>query len=153
MDEAHRNDLQVGVAPLRITTGLCQNAPLARIRKALPPGPPPQGGGLPPYLQSWRKNLKCSCTLRFQNFLPVCAYLCVAPVCVRTRTGRPPCLQTKSIILTHPQDSDTAPQGQMCRRANLRLSSWHLESEGNHQKLPRSLKVRQAFRAMRANAF
>ncbi len=54
--------------------GLCQNAPLARMRR-------------------WRKNLKCSCTictLRFQNFSP-------------------PCLQTKSIILTHPLDSDTAP--------------------------------------------
>ncbi len=54
--------------------GLCQNAPLARMRR-------------------WRKNLKCSCTtctLRFQNFSP-------------------PCLQTKSIILTQPLDSDTAP--------------------------------------------
>ncbi len=55
---------------------------------------PPSGGG-PPYLQSWRKNLKWSCTtctLRFQNFSP-------------------PCLRTKSIILTHPLDSDTAPRG------------------------------------------
>ena len=55
--------------------GLCQNAPLARMRR-------------------WRKNLKCSCTactLRFQNFPP-------------------PCLQTKSIILTQPLDSGTAPQ-------------------------------------------
>ena len=54
--------------------GLCQNAPLARMRR-------------------WRKNLKCTCTtctLRFQNFSP-------------------PCLQTKSIILTHPQHSDTVP--------------------------------------------
>ncbi len=44
-------------------------------------------------MRRWRKNLKCSCTtctLRFQNFSP-------------------PCLQTKSIILTHPRRS--SPNG------------------------------------------
>ncbi len=70
-----------------------------------PPGPPPSGGGdCHRTSKVGKKNLKCSCTtctLRFQNFSPVSAPACCRQV--RTRTGRPPCLQTKSIILPHPR--------------------------------------------------
>ncbi len=76
----------------------CAFGPYRKGVRKSPLGPPPRGG-FPPYLQSWQKNLKCSCTictLRFQNFSSACCRQ------VRTRTGMPPCLQTKSIILTQP---------------------------------------------------
>ncbi len=93
-DQIHHSD----TAPEKILNSRGGNPP---IRKGPPPqgggiatafrfggyisGPrPPQGGGSPVQMAKKPEMLMYNSTFRFQNF---------PPVCVHTRTGRPPCLR------------------------------------------------------------